>query len=102
MWQAVTHAFLRLPEEESLCTLGTPTTAWLPAIPPPRCLRQFPFVFVLRFLHGFFRRGLQHRRNVGWWERGEAVRWLILRLKTRPPFHLCDRVCNETIVCIVL
>ena len=66
----------------------------LPTIPPPCYLRQFPFVFVLGFMLGVFLWQLCHRDDL--------ARFAVLAMKARPPFHLRDRVRNETIACILL
>ncbi len=71
---------------------GTRFWTGLSSIPPPCCLREFPFVFVLGFVVRLFHWRLCHRDNLA----GFAV----LRMKARPLFHLRNGVCNETITCI--
>jgi len=41
-------------KQASLCTFSICLIVYLPTIPPPCCFRQFPFVFVLRFVLRLF------------------------------------------------
>src|SRR5262245_19439 len=66
----------------------------LASIPPPCGLREFPFAFVLGFLLRVLHSGLSYRDD-GW-------DFTPFRLKACPPFHLCDRVCDQAIALIVV
>ena len=64
-----------------------------PPIPPPCCLRQFPFAFVLGFVLRVFHWRLSHR--------DDTAGFAVLGMKTRPPFHLADGIRDETVACML-